>query len=164
MKDKISIDRANLLHPKIRQEIIDLITKAETVISPRLSIRIVQGLRTITEQDALYAQGRTKPGHIVTNSKGGASYHNYGLAADLCFLIDGKDISWDIAKDWDNDGVSDFTEVANIFKAAGYTWGAEFHSIKDNPHFQKEFGYTWQQLFAKFQKKAFLPNSIYLNI
>jgi hypothetical protein len=41
---------------------------------------VVSGLRTAAEQDALYAQGRIAPGHIVTNSKGGLSMHNYGLA------------------------------------------------------------------------------------
>jgi len=47
-----------------------------------LIVDCFQGLRTIEQQDALYAQGRTKPGKVVTNAKGGQSYHNWGLA---CF-------------------------------------------------------------------------------
>jgi hypothetical protein len=46
----------------------------------------VQGVRTFAEQDALYAQGRTRKGLRVTNAKGGQSYHNYGLAADCALL------------------------------------------------------------------------------
>src|SRR4051812_14421962 len=35
-----------------------------------VTIKIISGLRTYAEQDALYAQGRTKPGPKVTNAKG----------------------------------------------------------------------------------------------
>ena len=40
------------------------------------------GRRTFEEQLALFAQGRTKPGRIVTKARPGESYHNYGLAFD----------------------------------------------------------------------------------
>lgn len=33
-----------------------------------LKIKIGETLRTVAEQDALYAQGRTQPGNIVTNA------------------------------------------------------------------------------------------------
>ena len=73
----ISLHRANLLHPAIRQEVIDTIGKIENNNFPStIKIRIVQSLRTIEEQNELFAQGRTKPGKIVTNAKGGSSYHN----------------------------------------------------------------------------------------
>jgi peptidoglycan L-alanyl-D-glutamate endopeptidase CwlK len=59
-------------------------------------IRVVQGLRSWTEQDALYAMGRTAPGKIVTNVKGGYSYHNYGMAVDCVPSIHGS-TSWPIS-------------------------------------------------------------------
>lgn len=43
---------------------------------------LVSGLRDLAEQDAKYAQGRTAPGKIITNARGGFSAHNYGTAAD----------------------------------------------------------------------------------
>ena len=44
MKDAISIQRANLLHPAIRQEVISTITDIEkNVFPPTVQIRIVQG-------------------------------------------------------------------------------------------------------------------------
>lgn len=50
-----------------------------------LNVFIAQGMRTHAEQNALYAQGRTKKGPIVTWVRGGSSYHNYGLAVDFAF-------------------------------------------------------------------------------
>jgi len=52
-------------------------------------ILVVSGLRTSSEQEALYAQGRTTPGHIVTNAKAGESMHNYGLAVDVVPYLSG---------------------------------------------------------------------------
>lgn len=162
--DKVTQDRIALLHPKIRQGVTDLINAAEAQISPKLQIRVVQGLRTIKEQDALYAIGRTIPGKKVTNAKGGSSFHNYGLAIDVAFLVDGKEISWDVTKDWDGDKIADWLEVVQIFLKAGYEWGGNWKNIKDNPHFQKTFGYTWKQLLAKYNAKDFIPGTEYVNL
>lgn len=112
-------------------------------------ILITQGLRTIAEQEALYAQGRTKPGSIVTNAKGGTSYHNYGLAIDFALLLpDGKQVSWDLKRDGDSDKVADWTEVVQEAKSLGFEWGGDFVSITDAPHFQMTFGLTTSQLRA----------------
>jgi peptidoglycan L-alanyl-D-glutamate endopeptidase CwlK len=120
----------------------------------------VQGLRTIDEQNALYAQGRTKPGSIVTNAKGGSSFHNYGLAIDFAILTDKdgngsfEDLSWDIKRDNDKDGTADWLEVVKVFEAAGWSWGGKWSSIKDYPHLEKTFGYTWRQLLEKYNSGA----------
>lgn len=55
-----------------------------------LDVLIYCTLRSNAEQDALYAQGRTKPGDIVTWAQGGQSAHNYGLALDFVPLVNGK--------------------------------------------------------------------------
>ena len=47
------------------------------------------GLRTMATQQALWDQGRTTPGEIVTNAKPGSSAHNYGMALDVMVLING---------------------------------------------------------------------------
>ena len=158
MRDKVSEARVSLLHPSVRAEVKQLIEQAESGFPPSMAVRIVQGLRTIAEQDALYAQGRTKPGAIVTKAKGGSSFHNYGLAIDFAILTDTdgngtyNDLSWDIKRDNDKDGVADWLEVVKIFEAAGWTWGGKWASLKDYPHLQKTFGYTWQQLFEKVKR------------
>lgn len=158
-----------MLHPKIRAEVIQLIDKAEEQM-PGVAIRIVQGLRTFQEQHELYAKGRTKPGPRVTNSKGGQSYHNYGLAIDFALMYDRDNngtyevLSWDIVKDFDRDGESDWMEVVDIFEQAGYVWGGRFTSIKDNPHLEKAFGLNWRSLLAKYNAKEFITGESYVAI
>lgn len=166
MRDvKVSLPRAQQLHPSIRQEVIDTITKVENENFPAtVMIRIVEGYRTIEEQNQLYAKGRTAPGPRVTNAKGGSSFHNYGLAIDFALMYD-KDnngtyetLSWDALKDFDRDGQSDWQEVVSAFKAIGYRWGGDFKSIVDEPHLEKTFGHTWQELFDRYTKKDFIQD------
>lgn len=52
------------------------------------------GLRTPEKQDELYAQGRTAPGGIVTNAKGGESAHQYGCANDWTLWDAGGNPIW----------------------------------------------------------------------
>ncbi|WP_348622996.1 M15 family metallopeptidase [Paenibacillus peoriae] len=104
-------------------------------------IVITQGLRTIDEQNGLYAQGRTKPGQIVTNARGGYSYHNFGVAIDFALLLpDGKNVSWDMKRDGDGDGIADWDEVVAEAKRIGWNWGGDWRSFKDYPHFEMTFG------------------------
>lgn len=169
MRDKISIERVGKLHPKIILEVVNLIEQAESKL-PNTAIRIVQGLRTFEEQNHLYAQGRTIPGNRVTNSKGGQSYHCYGLAIDFALLYD-KDsngsyesLSWDILKDFDKDGQRDWLEVVDIFEDAGYYWGGHFSKSADNPHLEKNFGHHWKELLKMYEAGNFIPGTNYVNI
>ena len=93
-----------------------------------------QTLRTIAEQDELYAQGRTKPGKIVTWAKGGESFHNFGVAFDFCLLVNGK-------LDWNN--LELFKKVGAIGKSLGLEWGGDWPKPKtDLPHFEYKCGFT----------------------
>jgi len=155
MIEKLSLDKIESLHPKIKDEVKILYEQAQALLPPGITIRITQGLRTIAYQNELYAQGRTKPGKIVTNATGGRSYHNYGLAFDFCLIKDGKAI-WTIDNNW--------MAVVNIFIDAGYTWGGNFKKIKDYPHLEKTFGYNYKYLVAKHINKDFIPGTEYVNI
>lgn len=101
-----------------------------------IDIRITQGLRTIEEQNALYAQGRTVPGPIVTNARGGQSYHNFSLAIDFVLIKGGYDMKYD----GDSDGIADWVEVVSEAKVLGFSWGGDWKSFKDYPHFEMTFG------------------------
>lgn len=105
-----------------------MITELETRHS--IKVLITQGLRTWQEQDALYAQGRTAPGRIVTFAKGGYSWHNFGLAFDIVPLeTTGK-------PDWrpENDA---WRIAANVGKTLGLEWGGDWEGKKrDLPHYQ----------------------------
>lgn len=148
--DAISLSRLQKLHPKLRDEAIRLFADAECALKGRAKPRITFGLRTMQEQQALYNQGRTTPGNIVTNAKPGASYHNWGLAIDFALIVDGKTVSWDINRDFDGDHMPDWMEVVNIFKKSGWEWGGNWTSLKDYPHLQKTFGFKWQTLLKMY--------------
>ena len=136
--DKITQDRINKLHPKVKPEVEKIIAECDVALTGRAKIRITQGLRSFKEQDELYAIGRTKPGKKVTNAKAGQSIHNYGLAVDICLIINGKTASWDTVKDWDNDKVADWYECVKIFSKYGWVWGGNWKTFKDLPHFEKK--------------------------
>lgn len=143
--DKVTQDRIALLHPKFRDEMTKIINECNKELTGRSQVRIAQGLRTDKEQAALYAQGRTTKGKIVTNAKAGQSIHNYGLAVDIVLIIDGKTASWDTKADWDLDGVADWMECVAVFNKYGWDWGGNWKSFKDMPHFEKR-GYSWRTL------------------
>lgn len=150
MKDAISIGRVKLLHPKVRNEVFETIGEIESTWPDNVMIRVVQGLRTIEEQDALYAQGRTKPGKIVTKARGGASFHNYGIAFDFALLYDkDKNGSFETLS-WDEHDIL-WKQVVKVFVEKGWFWGGNFSKIHDAPHLQKTFGFTWQQLKKKYK-------------
>jgi D-alanyl-D-alanine carboxypeptidase./Putative peptidoglycan binding domain. len=84
------IDKRNKtihLHPALRKTLAAL---AEALDRRGMAALITDGFRTFAEQDALFAQGRTTRGNIVTNARGGESNHNYGLAVDLYPVLDGR--------------------------------------------------------------------------
>lgn len=153
--DKITLERIERMHPKLRDELLEQYLTINTRLPKGIRLRFSQTLRTIKEQDDLYAQGRTKRGPKVTNAKGGQSIHNYGLAFDIVILYD-KDgngtyetASWDEKKDFDKNGKRDWFEVVDFFKSKGWSWGGDFKSIYDSPHFEKTFGHTWRTLIDK---------------
>lgn len=168
MRDKISFERLQKLHPAIRQDAIDTIELIEQGFPDKIRVRVVQGLRTIDEQDELYAQGRTKPGKIITKAKGGKSYHNFALAFDFALLYDNdgngsfEELSWNLFRDGDADGKKDWDEVITAFEAKGWESGGKWRTFKDYPHLQKTFGYSVSQLFDRYNRKIFIPGTKYL--
>lgn len=143
--DKITVDRIQLLHPRLRTEAKQIYQEICESLTGKAMCRFSHTLRTNAEQNELYAQGRTKPGKVVTNAKGGQSYHNYGLAIDIVLIrdMDGngsyETASWDTNLDADGDGQPDWMEVVAIFKRHGWEWGGDW-KFSDKPHFQKTFG------------------------
>lgn len=163
--DKVSKKRISLLHPYISKEVYDLVDHInKDILTGRAKLRIAQGLRTIEEQNELYAKGRTKPGPKVTNAKGGDSIHNYGLAVDMVLIIDGKSASWDVKKDWDGDKQADWMEVVLVFKKAGYEWGGDWRSFVDMPHFQKTKGNNLEDLKRKYKNKEFISGTNFVKL
>jgi peptidoglycan L-alanyl-D-glutamate endopeptidase CwlK len=145
MKDHVTIERIKLIHPKLREEVMDIYDEICEALKGRAFCRFSYTLRTFAEQEILF-----KKVPKVTNAKGGMSYHNYGLAIDIVLIIDGKSASWEIKKDFDGDGKADWMEVVAIFKSFGWEWGGDW-KFYDAPHFQKTLGYSVRQLLALHQ-------------
>src|SRR6266480_820794 len=81
--------------PRSEKNIQTLVPKAQAkaraflqgVRDAGINAKIIDGSRTFEEQDALFAIGRTKPGHVVTNARGGFSNHNFGSPGILEFSM-----------------------------------------------------------------------------
>ena len=89
-------------------------------------VHIFETFRTPERQDALYAQGRTAPGGIVTNARAGYSNHNFGIAFDIGIFSGTR-----------------YLDDSPLYKAAGalgrtlgLEWGGDWKSIEDQPHYQ----------------------------
>lgn len=159
MYDNITIDRIKLMHPSVRVQLERDYLEINKRLPKGVRLRFSQTLRTVAEQDALYAQGRTKAGKKVTNAKGGQSIHNYGLAFDIVILLD-KDnngtfetASFSVDKYW--------MIVVDFFKAKGWTWGGDFKSLYDAPHFEYTKGKSWQY-YSKLTTKRDTNGQTYI--
>lgn len=167
MLDKITLDRIQLLHPKLREEASKIYSEIAAALTGKAACRFAYTLRTFAEQDAIYAQGRTKPGKVVTNAKAGRSYHNYGLAVDIVLLVDRdgngtfEDASWEEKVDFDGDKKADWQEIVTIFKEHGWEWGGDW-KFSDTPHFQKTFGKSVTELLALYDAKKVDANNYVL--
>ncbi len=133
---QLNEERLRQLHPIVAtrgRSMVDLAAHAG------LGLLVTQGLRTWEEQDALYAKGRTVPPigrqFVVSNARGGQSWHNFGLAFDIVVLdAVGK-------SDWDTSHPG-WARAAQLGKSVGLEWGGDWKGFKDMPHFQYTGGLT----------------------
>jgi peptidoglycan L-alanyl-D-glutamate endopeptidase CwlK len=91
-----------------------------------IQIKVISGLRSYTEQNALYAQGRTQAGRKVTNARGGYSNHNFGIAFDIG-VFEGSRYLGESPK---------YKAVGALGMELGLEWGGSWKTIVDEPHFQ----------------------------
>src|SRR6476660_7065269 len=81
------------LHPVFRHKALDLLTRLSAESIP---FRLFEGFRSPERQQYLYAQGRTRPGSIITKAPPWTSYHQYGLAGDFV-LYENRAWTWETA-------------------------------------------------------------------
>lgn len=113
-----------LLHPELQIIANELVRRCAL---NGLDVLITQTLRTEQEQNALYAQGRSEEGKIVTNLKYPDSAHCWGVAFDFCRNEGGREYD-------DSDGF--FKSVAAIAKPMGLSWGGDWSKFPDKPHLE----------------------------
>nr|DAQ85995.1 MAG TPA: hypothetical protein [Caudoviricetes sp.] len=111
-----------------------------------LPVLVVETVRDLEYQASLYAQGRTKPGKVVTNQKT-PSFHwdKVGLAFDICKNVKGHEY----------DDAAFFRKCGAIGKEMGFTWGGDWKSLPDRPHFQWDDG---GRFTASMVRKGQLPH------
>jgi len=123
--DTVSELRLAQVYPGLADKVRAIAAQLE---AEGIDIRVTQSLRTEAEQNALYAQGRTTAGQIVTNASWGTSWHNFGLAVDVAPLTP-QGIDWDIHHPvWGR--------IVDVGRSVGLTSGAEWRTFPDWPHLQ----------------------------
>lgn len=94
-----------------------------------VKIFITETHRSQARQDYLYAQGRTRPGNVVTQTRN--SNHKGGLAWDIAVSPPAN--LYDIAA---------LSKAGAIARRLGITWGGDWKSFVDRPHFEVKT--TWK--------------------
>lgn len=125
-----SITKLQGVHPRLVVAVHRILLSMGDLGFP---MTVWSGVRTTAQQVALFEQGRTKPGKIVTYLDGVQKTSNHqvkadglGYAVDMVFLVNGRP-SWDDAHPWALYGA--------MAKALGLTWGGEW-KMRDLAHIE----------------------------
>ena len=122
------------LHPDLKPLCEQWLAKCQ---QQSIGAFVTQTYRSVAEQDAMYAQGRTAPGKIVTNARGGHSAHNFAMpdgtpaakAFDFAIKSTGNELNWNVnSPEW--------KAAIAIGQDLNMVWGGSWKSIKDYDHFQ----------------------------
>lgn len=99
-----------------------------------LDVLVTQTVRDKEYQEYLYAQGRNRPGNIVTNGRT-PTFHadNVGCAFDFCKNVKGHEY----------DDNTFFHKAAALAKGVGFSWGGDWKSFTDMPHIQWDNRGEW---------------------
>jgi peptidoglycan L-alanyl-D-glutamate endopeptidase CwlK len=132
--DPHRLHRLRGCHPELKARVIRLV---EALAHEGLDIVLTQGVRSTQQQAALYAQGRYKPGKVVTNCDGLIKVSNhqpkadgYGYAVDVAWVIEGR-VTWE--GPWDR--------LGTLAEAQGLVWGGRWVSFPDRPHVELHPGF-----------------------
>lgn len=149
--DELTLKRIEEFHPIKRDFLREKYIEANNKLGKGCRLRFSYVYRSPEEQEEIF---KKRP--IVTKARAWQSIHNYALAFDVVLLYDkdgdGKfeEVSWDMKRDQDKDGIADWLEITKVFLDAGFTNGFISKGKKwDFPHFQMDFGLSWKQMKAK---------------
>ena len=152
MKSKRTIENLGSLNRKALAKFEPFIGQVEARLALKgVTVEVISGLRSWAAQAALYAQGRTKPGKIVTKARPGSSWHNYGLAIDLGLFRNG--VYLDERKPAEADKL--YAEIGKLAGKMGIEWAGNWKTFAENPHFQVTFGLTLADVRARMEAKGY---------
>jgi len=125
------------LHPVVKKMVEKFIEECDRA---GVDVLIYSTYRDAASQDALFAQGRTNPGKIVTNARAGQSFHNWRVAFDFVPIVAGK-------ARWDDKEA--YAKCGNIAESIGLQWAGRWTGkLRETAHCQFTNGLT----LADFQK------------
>lgn len=134
------------LHPKVKERVIKWLDACDKA---GIDVLITSTYRDGESQNALYAQGRTKPGKIVTNAKAGDSWHNWRCAVDFVPLRNGKPVWGTSGNGLDNSPADDNTDdlelwqrIGGLAEKHGLEWAGRWKKFKEFAHVQYTGGLT----------------------
>lgn len=116
------------LRPDVAQKCRDTLARCAVA---GIDIIITSTYRDHESQGALYAQGRTKPGRIITNARAGYSFHNYRVAFDVVPMRHGKCV-WGTK----GDDLELWQRVGGLGESCGLEWAGRWKTFREFPHFQ----------------------------
>lgn len=116
-------------HHTLRDALPSILDKMASIGHP---MRIVSGRRSDEEQQALYAQGRTAPGKVVTQLDGVTKRSKHQVqadgthhAVDVVFVGPSPhSVRWD--GPWDSFGA--------LVRQHKLVWGGDWRRFRDRPH------------------------------
>ena len=118
--------------------------------SAGVPVKIISGARTYPEQDALYAQGRTAPGDIVTYARAGFSNHNFSCAFDIGIFSPGYLEESPL-----------YDKAGALGKSVGLVWGGDWKGKKcDKPHFEYPTDYSLKDMRDMVAAKKWPPSEL----
>lgn len=129
MTDPHRLMRLDGCHPelvvRVKALLADCLTEGYCLV-------LTQGVRTVAQQQALYNQGRTRPGKIVTNCDGVRRVSNHqpksdgwGYAVDVAWRLEDGSISWE----------GPWPLLGLLAKKHGLIWGGGW-KFQDFPHLE----------------------------
>lgn len=122
----------------IHPDLVKVMTEA--IKDSPVDFTITDGIRTVSEQAALYAQGRTKPGKVVTHVDGINKKSNHQIKADgYGYAVDLYPFKNGSVQVNDADGLKVIAvHIKSVAKKLNINveWGGDWISFKDFPHFE----------------------------
>ena len=117
------------LHPYFRDKVVELIKVCEAA---GITLAIVESYRTPAKQAQYYAMGNQ-----YTNTAGGHSRHQYGLAVDVVPIVDSVAV-WNNSRLW--------RKIGHAGERLGLRWGGRWRVTYDPGHFEWSGGLSRKDL------------------
>ena len=142
----------NQLHPTLQRGYRELLQRFDRLNREQslgfAPVGVSSTYRCRAYQNHLFAQGRDRPGAIVTRARGGYSTHNHRLAFDVFQNQRGRE--------WEHPF---FETLGRLWTDMGGVWGGNWTAFVDRPHFEYTGGLSVSQLAggAQLPSDAVMP-------